>query len=156
MTQLERQLAETFKAARWAESHGRPVCPSCYDHKSVRADKQPRSGQPGLHTYFCLDCASRLSDTSGTVLSRSCVPLRLWAIALLMDRQTHDWRFLGSATGVNPARLRALWAKWQQGSRLAPAWTKALTEAGLTFDRLINTDRPPVRPARKERSHAAR
>ena len=156
MTKLERQLADTFKAARWAESQGRSICPSCYDHRSVGADRPPRSGQPGLDTYYCRDCGTRFSDISGTVLSRSFVPLRVWAIALLMDQQTHDWRFLGSATGIAPVRLRTIWAKWQQGSRLAPAWTKALADAGLTFDHLLNTDRHTTRSAGKERSYAHR
>ena len=155
MTKLERQLAETFKAARWAESEGRPVARAV---TTTRAwlPTTPRSGQPGLHTYLCRDCGSRFSDISGTVLARSCVPLRLWAIALLMDRQTHDWRFLGSATGVSPARLRSLWAKWQQGSRLAPVWARTLAAHNLTFESLITTDRASIRPARKDRAYVER
>lgn len=150
MTALERQLAETFRAARWADSDGRPVCPSCYDHRSVRADKKPRSGQPGLYTYFCMDCRTRWSDVSRTVLAKSTKTLRAWALALLMDKEMHDWRYVGAATGYLPEHIRSLWERWQLGSQLAPAWRKTLAEAGITWDILRQRDRPQA--SRKERT----
>lgn len=137
MTKLERQLAETFKAARWAESQGRPICPSCYDHQSVVPDRSPRSGQPGLQTYSCRDCHARWSDVSGTVLTSSSRPLRDWAIALLIDRETCDWRFFQSDTGCNARDIRRLRRRWDEGSRLGPVWVQTLTERGLTLERLL-------------------
>lgn len=137
MTKLERQLAETFRAARWSESDGRPVCPGCYDQRSVVADQPPRSGQPGLQTYSCRDCHTRWSDVSGTVLTRSSRPLREWAIALLIDRATCDWRYLRHATGCNAREIRRLRQRWDEGSRLGPIWTKGLTATGLTLERLL-------------------
>lgn len=136
MTKLERQLAETFKAARWAESQGRPVCPSCYDHKSVRADKAPRSGQPGLHTYFCLDCRARLSDVSGTILSHTWRPLRDWALSLLMEQEPTNWREFGRTAGVNSQELRRLRNRWD-GTKLGPAWKQQLAAVGITLERLL-------------------
>lgn len=166
MTKLERQLAETFRAARWEENHGRPVCPSCYDHRSVRPDTRTRSGPVGLHTYACCDCAARFSDISGTVLARSSSPLRTWAIALLMEAGRKDWQVVnhvtpsrergtphrdwayhvGRAANLSAETLRVMQARWNQGSRLGPAWTRTLAESGLSLMDLLR-----VTPARKER-----
>lgn len=151
MTKLERQLAETFRAARWEESHGRPVCPSCYDHQSVIADKQPRSGPPGLSTYFCRDCRTRLSDVSGTILAGTWRPLLEWALTLLMTDIPANWREFGRSLGRNSQELRRIRRRWD-GTKLGPAWTRRLHEAGITFETLAQSARAGAPPSRKERA----
>jgi hypothetical protein len=175
MTKLERQLAETFLAARWAESHGRPVCPSCYDGQAVEADEQARSGRRGLSTYLCRDCITRFSDTSGTVLAGSQRPLRDWAIALLVPIGQRDWElvrdlmptptipaahrpsrdwvyYVAKKAGVLPPALRQLCARWDEGSRLGPLWVQTLDQAGVDLRGLIGCGRAGAPPLRKERT----
>lgn len=176
MRKLERQLADTFKAARWAESHGRPVCPSCYDGQAVEADDQARSGRRGLSTYLCRDCVTRFADTSGTVLAGSRRPLRDWAIALLAPTGQRDWA-LGQAlmpplavpnaarppsrdwllcvakqAGMPGHTLRKLCARWDEGSRLGPQWMQTLALAGIELRDLIGCVRAGAPPLRKERT----
>lgn len=149
MTTLECLLVETFRAARWAESDGRPVCPSCYDSRTVTA-RNRRAGT-GLSAYRCSDCIVDWSDISGTVLMRTKRSLREWAIALLIPEREQAWRYIGESTGTQGTKLRELYQRWQQGSRLGPAWKRQLAAAGITLERLVY-DRPAAKPKRSVRA----
>lgn len=175
MTKLERQLAETFRAARWAESHGRPVCPSCYDGQSVEIDDQARRGRHGLNYYVCHDCIARFSDISGTVMAGTQRPLRDWAIALLASTGQRDWSlgmelmpplaaaeavrpptrdwvfYVAKQAGLSPYSLRKVCVKWAEGSRLGPLWMQTIDQAGITLRNLIGCVRAGAPPLRKER-----
>jgi len=75
----EDQAFETFKAIRWAETNGEPVCPKCecaavYTYAARRIFK-------------CKACASQFSATSGTIFASHKLALRdyLAAIAIFSN-----------------------------------------------------------------------
>ncbi len=139
MTAIERRLAKTFRAARWADVGGKPVCALCFEGDAVVADDRPRLACPGLQSYRCRDCNHRFSDLSGTPL-RGTNSLRDWALALLTI-SGHPTELAGSGRrqryvpvqfGPTPERLDALRAKLSETTDLRAAWARALREAGVT------------------------
>jgi hypothetical protein len=80
---VDTQLAEHFRAARWADSGGEPSCPKCFDGRDVRQGYRPLKGQPHLRVYHCRCCKYFFSDRIGTPLEHTVCPLAIWAFILL-------------------------------------------------------------------------
>jgi transposase-like protein len=131
MTQLEKQLAQTFRAVRWSESGGNPVCPDCFDGEDL-AKPLPDPLTPGLSRYHCTVCTRMFSDVRGTVFAtRTPVSLTLWAYLVLLG----DPRRIEGITAREIKRCYGLVAV----SKFAPLrglWQAQMTEAGLTVERL--------------------
>lgn len=144
MTPIERQLAKTFRAARWAESGGQPVCPDCFEGDALVVDQPARLKQPGLHSYRCRDCNQRFSDLSGTPLRGSAQSLREWALALLtlnggpteVRRIGVTQRLVPINLGVPPARLNRMRARWMESQVVREAWLQELRAAQVTLRKL--------------------
>ena len=131
MTALNRQLATTFRAARWHASHGLPVCPDCFDGLDLEKPV-PDPLTPGLSRYRCGVCHTEFSDVKGTVFQTAKpVPLALWAyLVLLGDPARLD--------GLTSRRIKRCWelsAKTKLAD-LALNWREQLEAAGLTTERL--------------------
>lgn len=130
MTALDRQLARTFRAARWAESGGQPVCRFCFDGADLRAPEPDRLTL-GLQRYHCAVCRLDFSDTAQTCYATlKPVPLALWAYLTLHG----DPRRLGwSERQVQ--RCFDLAAK-TKGQVLPALWRVALQDANVTAESL--------------------
>ena len=70
---------ETFKAVRWSENDGQPICPRCgsvtvYEYRTRRI-------------YKCKGCGSQFSLTTGTIFASRKLPIRdlLAAIAIFVN-----------------------------------------------------------------------
>ena len=63
-----------FAAQRWGET-GR-YCPHCDSVETVESKRQ--------YTFWCQGCKKRFSVRTGSVLERSKIPLRKWAIAIYL------------------------------------------------------------------------
>lgn len=144
MTAVDTQLARTFRAARWAESGGKPVCPDCFEGDALVIDQPPRLKQPGLHSYRCRDCNQRFSDFSGTCLRGSADSLRDWALALftLAGHPTEvrgtglNQRIVPIELGPPTPRLARLRSRLETSVLLRSAWRLQLSKAGFTLNRL--------------------
>lgn len=147
MTKLERQLAETFKAARWFRTEGHASCPGCYDGQDLAA--LPLAGQPGLCHYHCEACGRRFSDVSDTPLRANKRPLLWWAHLLLG----------GDAQAVTHAKLGAASTRRILGaSPVAGRWALALAQAGIEVTVLRRAIDQQLRaagtvPSRQPRGH---
>src|SRR5215210_5044688 len=75
MTDLEAET--TFKAIRWADTSGAPVCPSC---GSVEAYEARRPN--GALRFRCKGCKKDFSITSGTLFASHKLPLRGYLAAI--------------------------------------------------------------------------
>src|ERR1700730_7227795 len=80
MTDAEAET--TFKAIRWADTNGTPVCPSC---GSVEASEARRKN--GSLRFRCKPCSKDFTITSGTLFASHKLPLRgyLAAIAIFCN-----------------------------------------------------------------------
>jgi transposase-like protein len=68
---------ETFKAVRWSETNGEPICPvcgSCDKHYFIRSRKQ----------FRCKTCNHTFSVTSGTLFAHHKKPLKVYLIAIAL------------------------------------------------------------------------
>jgi len=143
VTTLDRQLAQTFRAARWIGTLGKPVCPDCFDGDALLVDESPRLGHAGLKSYRCRDCNTRFSDLSGTPLRGSSFSLRDWAIAL-MTLNGHPTQPSGSGARMQLApidlgptlktlaRMRTRWT----ASRFGMEWASHLRASRITLNKL--------------------
>src|SRR5258705_2365359 len=75
MTDAEAETA--FKAIRWADTNGTPVCPSC---GSVEAYEARRAN--GAPRFRCRGCKKDFSITSGTLFCSHKLPLRIYLAAI--------------------------------------------------------------------------
>lgn len=133
MTALDRQLAKTFRWARWQESAGRPVCADCFDGDDL-AEPTDDPLTPGLSRYRCTVCHTEFSDTKGTVfVTTKPVELRLWAYLVLCG----DPRRLGG-DDKQVQRCFDLVAKLK-GRTLPALWREQLEAAGITTERIRKT-----------------
>lgn len=141
---LDRTLAQTFRAARWAESNGEPVCPTCFEGDALIVDKAPRLAHPGLKSYRCRDCQARFSDLSGTPLRGSTSSLRDWALALLtlggqptaLQGAGKTARYRAIDLGPSQKRLPVMRLVWAGSQGLREQWTALLRIHEITIDRL--------------------
>jgi hypothetical protein len=130
MSSLDKQLAQTFRAARWSESGGKPVCPQCFDGEDLQpAVPNPRT--PGLSRYHCRVCCFAFTDVNRTVYqSIKPVSIVLWAyLTLHGDPRLLEW------SEKETQRCFDLVARIK-GKTLAAAWREQLEAAGITTDRL--------------------
>lgn len=131
MTALDRQLAKTFRAARWSASNGLPVCPDCFD--GIDLEKPgPDPLTPGLARYRCGVCHTEFSDVKGTVFQTSKPwPLDLWAYLVLLG----DPGCLADRTERTKRRMWELASKIK-GLPLTVGWRARLEAENITSERL--------------------
>ena len=85
----EAEAFETFKAIRWAETDGKPVCPKC--------------GADAIYTYAarrifkCKVCTSQFSVTSGTIFASRKLMIREYLAAIAL--------FVNGAKGISALQL---------------------------------------------------
>src|SRR3954463_1707221 len=82
MRMTDTEAETTFKAVRWADSHGEPVCPKC---GTLDAYECRRTS--GANRFRCSACRADFSITSGTLFASHKLPLRgyLAAIAIFCN-----------------------------------------------------------------------
>jgi hypothetical protein len=130
MTTLDKQLAQTFRAARWGAT-GQPACPSCFDGADL-ATPTADPLTPGLSRYRCTVCNQDFSDVKDTVFAtRKPVPLALWAYVVLLG----DPRRIDGFTDREVARCSDLTARAKHAP-LWGLWRAELEQAGITVERL--------------------
>jgi len=66
-----------FRAVRWPETKGEPICPSC---GSVKCSD--RRTPKGVARWRCRDCLHTFSVTSGTIFANAKKPLRVYLAAI--------------------------------------------------------------------------
>ena len=104
-----------FEEVRWGEA-GKPThCPHC---GSVEKLRPVPSGRP--LPYWCGSCRRNFSVRVGTVMQRSRIPLRKWAIAIYL--------WATSLKGVSSMKLHrdlgiSQSSAWFMAQRLREAWT---------------------------------
>ncbi len=134
MTALDRQLAKTFRAARWAESGGKPACAKCFDADDVRKGYASVEARSELARYFCGCCKYHFGDATGTPLAHTSRPLALWAFVALGG----TWERLGLAGVSNKWKrddLRDM-ARRVKGSPVICRWIEQLAGAAITIPKL--------------------
>lgn len=73
----EDEAFENFKAVRWSDTDGEPVCPECRninEHYFLKTRKQ----------FRCKECNHTFSVTSGTVFASHKKPLKIYLIAIAL------------------------------------------------------------------------
>lgn len=131
MTALDKQLAQTFRAARWIATGGLPACPSCFDGQDLaKPTADPLT--PGLSRYRCTVCNLDFSDVKGTVFhTLKPVPLALWAYVVLLGDPAR-------IVGMTHREIKRCWdlqAK-TQAAPLRVLWAEGIEMAGITVERL--------------------
>lgn len=137
MTALERQLASTFRAARWAASHGKPVCAKCYDAADVRDGYASIEARGELGRHFCACCKYHFGDATGTPLQHTSRPLALWAFVAL-GGTWEDLGLIGTANKWKRDDLRGM-AQRLRGSVTIDRWQHQLMLASVTTLRLAES-----------------
>src|SRR5579871_6866132 len=77
MRLTDEEAEAMFKAVRWPETEGSPVCPKCGSLKSYDC-RRPN----GAARWRCKDCAADFSVTSGTIFASHKLPLRHYLAAI--------------------------------------------------------------------------
>ena len=138
MTRVERDLEATLRVARWADTHGEPVCPRCYDGEDVYDDPSCPAAAPPLHTYHCRCCRYRF-----TALTRSALhhcKLDLWQLAQVVlvgpPPPAQITRELGRRTGVDYLAIRRMAQRLTAEEPLLMRWRERMAEAGLTIEKI--------------------
>jgi len=75
MSDLEAET--TFRAVRWSDTDGAPVCPRCGG-----LDAYEFRGQTGALRFECRACRKEFSITSGTLFASHKLPLRMYLAAI--------------------------------------------------------------------------
>lgn len=139
MTALDRTLATTFRAARWASTAGNPACPDCFDGADLEKPT-PDPFTPELSRYRCTVCCRKFADVKGTVFQvRSPAPLAILAhLVLVRDPRLID--------GLSPQEVSRYWPIVERirRSTMAAAWRRELERSQITPARLakqINAQR---------------
>jgi len=73
----EDEAFENFKAVRWSDTNGEPVCPccgNCNEHYFLKTRKQ----------FRCKECNHTFSVTSGTIFASHKKPLKIYLIAIAL------------------------------------------------------------------------
>ena len=85
----DKEAYDTFKAIRWAENEGQPVCPNCGSVEVCAYKSRP--------IFKCKGCESQFSVTSSTIFASRKLPIRdlLAAIAI----------FVNGAKGISALQL---------------------------------------------------
>ena len=87
----EATATEWFETQLWGHDHRHRCCPRCMGLKTSTVP----NGKP--MPYWCPDCRKYFSVKIGTLLERSKIPLRKWAIAVYL--------YLSGLKGVSSMRL---------------------------------------------------
>src|SRR3954470_9160718 len=82
MRMTDQEAETTFRAVRWADSQGEPVCPKCGTLDAYEC-RRPN----GANRFRCSACRADFSITSGTLFASHKLPLRgyLAAIAIFCN-----------------------------------------------------------------------
>lgn len=132
MTALDRTLAKTFRAARWEQTEGKPVCSKCFDGEDLMVNKGPLNLAPGLCRYRCTVCDYTFSDLTDTIFfTAKPVALALWAYLLLFGDPAR-------LDGLRERQLRRCWelSAKVKGRSLTEAWRTVLQADGITIEKL--------------------
>jgi hypothetical protein len=134
MTALERQVGDTFRAARaTAASEGWPSCAKCFDGEDVRPGFTPLRRHPNIRRYYCAVCRYEFSDLTGSPLQGHDRPLLLWAY-LLLDGDPRDIAY--DRYSSEPSVLTRSGSKLAE-TPLGVAWRAGLTAVGVTAAKLV-------------------
>ncbi|MCY4258857.1 MAG: hypothetical protein OXC91_01155 [Rhodobacteraceae bacterium] len=111
----EETAVKWFEVNRWGRDRMPKTCPLCGCSGRIT-----RNGKRKTSPYWCGSCRRNFSVRTGTVMSRSRLPLRKWAIAM------HLWAT--SLKGVSSMRLHrdlgiTQKSAWFMTHRLREAWT---------------------------------
>ena len=119
----EDRARQWFESRLWSEGR---YCPAC---GSTRTHEASHNNMP----YRCTDCRSYFSVKTGTVMHKSHIPLRKWAIAIYLH--------LTSLKGVSSMKLHrdlgvSQAAAWYMLQRIRKAWEskEPLFEGPLEVD----------------------
>jgi hypothetical protein len=129
MTGLGKVLAETFRAARWHRTGGKPECPDCFDGKDLVVKREDPAS--GLRQYWCKCCRRNISDRSDTPLEHRRGPLALAAGVALMGK----WLVLPGARKYQREQIPTL-ASVLTNTPFAIRWIAELGNAGFTVEKL--------------------
>lgn len=132
MTALHRQLAKTFRAARWEQTDSKPVCSKCFDGEDLVVNKEPIGLALGLCRYHCTVCNFTFSDLTDTICyTAKPVSLALWAYLILFGDPAR-------LDGLSQRQLRRCWelADKVKGHSLTDAWRTVLKADGITIEKL--------------------
>lgn len=89
------KVEEWFRALRWAENEGRPICPRC---GNLECSVPGPSAKRTLFRCRATECRKQFSLTSGTVFHSRKKELRFYVKALLL--------FMARQKGANPLEMR--------------------------------------------------
>jgi transposase-like protein len=90
MRMRDQEADAAFRAIRWADTDGKPVCPHC-ECPTVYEARRP----DGASQYRCKACRKDFSVTSGTLFAFHKLPVRVYlsAIAIFSStRRPPSWR----------------------------------------------------------------
>jgi len=108
-----------LRQTRWP---GGIVCPHC---RRARTSPHSKPSNTPRRRYLCLACRRTFTDTTGTLLARSNLPLAVWFACLRRSRSRQTPGELARAVGV----------KWDTAAQLQRRVALALARPGL-FRRL--------------------
>ncbi|MDT7040842.1 hypothetical protein [Candidatus Nitronereus thalassa] len=134
--QLDAALTRTFEAARWADSHGQPTCPKCFDAEDVRVVTQPSRPQVcrgAVPSYHCTCCLRYFASTYDTPLQQTKIPLACWACVVLAGRPGSLYE-ASQAWGITRKALYAMLRKLEPDHPFIGRWRQALKRAGITAE----------------------
>jgi len=106
---------ETLRQARWPTG---VTCPYCHRRRVTTHSKSPNTPRC---RYLCLACRRTFSDTTGTLLARSNLPLSLWFACLRRSRYRQSTGELARTLGV----------KWDTAAQVQRRAALALARPGL-------------------------
>jgi len=131
-------VARTFEAARWADSKGRPVCPTCFDGEDLRVVNQATRTQARrgeLPLYHCGCCRRYLATVKGTPLERSDLPLVYWAYFVMAGLE-HNWTQLSREWGVPRRTLHRITRRLEGQNLFVERWRGEMRQSGITVQQL--------------------
>ena len=124
------QAFETFKAIRWADTQGEPVCPKC--------DSQAVYTYAARKIFKCKACCAQFSLTSGTIFANRKLSIRDYLAAIAI--------FVNGAKGISALQLsRDLCVQYKTAFVLAHKLREAMAaeQQGVQvggFNRIVEVD----------------
>ncbi len=130
LTQLFTRFPNDQAAEEWLEKvrwRGEPTCPHCDSSRlSKTANRKPMP-------YRCKDCRKHFSVRTGTVMTRSQIPLQKWVIAIYMQAT--------SIKGISSMRLhRDLGITQKSAWFLNHRIRQAFKDSGIVFEGEVEVD----------------
>jgi hypothetical protein len=129
-------VADTWRAVRWAQTHGAASCETCYDGKDLKP-LPPDARNPALRRYACWACDGHIvSDWSNTWIAPLKSPLARWAW-LLLSRHRDDVPALAAELGVRQMVIRTMLKRFKTAPPgFLPSWQLQMHKAGITAEKL--------------------